>query len=85
MNIELHIDRLVFDGTDVAPGQGHLVRESVRSELVRLLKTGGLAGQALQGGAVAQVRAASVDLTAGESPDALGRQVAGAIYGGLGS
>jgi hypothetical protein len=83
MNIELHIERLVLEGIDIPPGQHHLLRESVRAELVRLLQDGRLPGPVPHGGAVASVRAPSVNLPAGLAPAHLGRQLAGAIHRGL--
>jgi hypothetical protein len=83
MNIELHIDRLVLDGIDIPRGHGEQLRAGVSAELARLLRDGGLADTVVHGGAVARVRAPSARLSA-SGPDQLGRQLAGAIYDGIG-
>lgn len=86
MNIELHIERLVLegiDGVDTAPGRGEQLREAVSVELTRLLRDGGLADTVTRGGAVPRLRAPSAELSA-SGPDHLGRQLAGAIYRGIG-
>jgi hypothetical protein len=43
MNINLHIERLVIDGSLVADGQGPFVQAAVADELARLLSSNGLA------------------------------------------
>ena len=83
MNIELHIERLVLEGIDTPPGRAEQLREGVSAELTRLLRDGGFADTVLHGGAVARVRAPSARLSA-SGPDQLGRQLADAIYGGIG-
>jgi len=42
MNINLHIERLVLDGVNIAPGQHHVPQTSVETELTRLLAEGGV-------------------------------------------
>lgn len=83
MNVELHIERLALEGIDLPPGQRDLLCESVRAELVRLVQDGGLTGSVLHGGAVTHLRAPAVTLAAGSATADLGRQLAGAIYGGI--
>ena len=41
MNIKLHIERLVLDGVNIAPGQRHLLQASVTTELTRCSRTAG--------------------------------------------
>jgi hypothetical protein len=83
MNIELHIERLVLDGIDTPPGRGEQLREGISAELTRLLRDGGLADSVTRAGAVARLSGASAGLSAG-GPDHLARQLASAIYGGIG-
>lgn len=83
MNIELHIERLVLEGIDTPPGRGEQLREDVSAELTRLLRDGGLADAVVRRGAVARLSAPAAGLSAG-GPDHLGRQLAGAIYAGIG-
>lgn len=81
MNIELHIERLVLDGIDA--GHSEPLREGVSAELTRLLRDGGLADTVVSRGAVARLSAPSAELSA-TGPDHLGRQLASAIYAGIG-
>lgn len=84
MNIDLHIERLVLDGVDTAPGQQHLLGAAVETELTRLLVEGGLAHRLSGGGALPSVVGPAIQLNAANDPAQLGRQIAGAVYGGLG-
>jgi len=83
MNIKLHIERLVLEGLPVTRSQGPLVQAAVEAELSRLLTEGGLAAELAAGGAVPSVLAEGIKL-AGSSPANIGRQVAKAVYGGIG-
>lgn len=83
MNITLHIERLILDGVDIAPGQRHLVQAAVEAELTRLLTAGGLSPALTGGGALYRVCANTIQLTSGAGPADLGRQIAGAVYGGI--
>jgi hypothetical protein len=83
MNIELHIERLVLEGIDTPPGRGEQLRAGISAELTRLLRDGGLADSVTQPGAVARLSGAPAELSA-SGPDQLARQLAGAIYGGIG-
>jgi hypothetical protein len=83
VNIELHIERLVLEGIDIPPGRGQQFREGVSAELARLVRDGGLADILTRGGAVARVTAPPAELPAG-GRDQLSRQLASAIYVGIG-
>ncbi len=84
MNINLHIERLILDGVDIGPNQRHLLHASVQSELCRLLTEGGVAPQLTAGGAQPLVTSPAIQLGSGHGPTELGRQIAGAVYGGIG-
>ncbi|HXI26416.1 MAG TPA: hypothetical protein VNG71_21360 [Pyrinomonadaceae bacterium] len=84
MNIDLHIERLVLDGVDTAPGQRHLLRAAVETELTRLLLEGGLAQRLSGAGALPGVVSPAIQLNADNDAAQLGQQIAGAVYGGLG-
>ena len=84
MNINLHIERLVLDGLNIRPGQGVQVKAAVEAELARMLADGGLSGALQSGGALPRVRSAGIQLANGGSPAGLGKQIAGAVYGGIG-
>ena len=84
MNINLHIERLVLDGVDTAPGQRHLLRAAVEAELTRLLSEGGLAQELSGGGALPRIASPAIQLNGGNGPTPLGQKIAGAVYGGIG-
>jgi len=84
MNIELHIERLVLDGLELAPHQNSRLQAAIETELTRLLGEGGLSGQLAQGGAHPRVGANSIQPQRGQGPGQLGNQIAGAVYGSIG-
>ena len=83
-SIHLHIERLVLDGVDIAPGQRHVLQASVTTELTRLLTDGGLAPGLAQGIALPRLSAGGIQLTGDSNPAQLGRQIAQSVYGGIG-
>lgn len=84
MNVNLHIERLILDGVEVAPNQRHLLRAAVEAELGRLINLGGVGGEIGGGGTVPTVAGRSIQLQGNNGPGELGRQIAGAVYGGIG-
>ena len=80
--IALHIGQLVLHGVPAAHRQQ--VGEAVRQELARLLSEGGLSADLAAGGAVPRLEAGSLTMRPGAAPEALGTQVAQAVYSGLG-
>ena len=82
--VTLHIERLIVDGIDIASGQRHLLIAAVETELGRLLSEGGVAPQLTNGGALARIVSPAIQLKGGDGPAQLGRQIAGAVYGGIG-
>ena len=84
MNINLHIERLVLDGVPVARGGEPLVRAAVEAELARLLAADGLAPSLLAGAALPHLRGGELQLAGASDSNQLGRQIARAVYGGIG-
>jgi hypothetical protein len=82
--IALHIDRLVLEGIPLGGRGPRLVQVAVEAELTRLLSQGGLAASLHGGGALQGIAAPAIQLRGGQSPSALGRQIAGAVYRGIG-
>ena len=82
MNINLHIERLVLDGVNIAPGQRDLLQASVTTELTRLLNNSGLAGKLVEGVSLPGLSTNSIQLT-GNNPTQLGQQIAQSVYGGI--
>ncbi|HEX5870551.1 MAG TPA: hypothetical protein VFY65_09055 [Longimicrobium sp.] len=81
--IRVHIGRLVLDGIDLGPADRPLVRAALEAELVRLLGEGGIAPDYAAGGATPRLRAPAV-VDASADAASLGRQIANAVYGGIG-
>ena len=81
--IKVHIERLVLEGLPITRSQGPQVQAAVEAELSRLMSEGGLASELASGGAVPSVRADGIK-SIGGSPAQMGRQIAKAVYGGVG-
>jgi hypothetical protein len=84
VNVKLHIDRLVLDGIAVEPGQRPVLQAAVEAELGRLLAEGGVGESWAAGGAVPALKADGFQMSGERNPAQLGRQIAGAVYGGIG-
>ena len=82
--IALHVDRLVLDGIPLSGRDRQLLQVAVEAELTRLLSEGGLAAPLQAGGALHGIAASGIWLQRGDGPAALGRQIASAVYGGIG-
>jgi hypothetical protein len=84
MNIRVNIERLVLDGFTLAVGQRAQLQAALETELGRLLARGGISPEARSGGAVPSLRAPSIQVSRDGSPSRLGKQIARAVYGGIG-
>ena len=84
MNVNLNIERLVLEGFSLRPGEHLLVREAAERELSRLLSAGGVSPQLLSGGAVPRLAAPDIHVAGDADSGAIGRQIARAVYGGIG-
>ena len=82
MNINLHIERLVLEGVDIAPYQRHLLHASLTAELARMFGNSSLAPSFAEGFSLAHVSTGDVQL-AGNNPTQLGQQIAQSVYGGI--
>ena len=80
-NVELHIEELVLCG--FAPGDRHRIAGAVERRLTHLIATEGVGSSLAQGGEVAHLDGGSFDVAPRSSADAIGGQVARAVYGGL--
>ncbi len=83
MNINLHIERLVLDGVNIAPGERQLLHTRVTTELAQMLNSGGLAADLSGGQALSRLSAGTIQLTENQ-PKQLGQQIAQSVYGGIG-
>jgi hypothetical protein len=85
MNIKVHIERLILDSLPIAHAQGPLVRAAVETELARMLADGGLSRELRAGGAVPVLSGGNIQVDKESRPAAMGKQIAGAVYGGIGN
>jgi hypothetical protein len=85
MNITVNIERLILEGLPIAASQGPLVQAALEAELGRMLAADGLAASLLAGGARPTLPASAIQVGSGSDPAALGRQIAQALYGGIGA
>jgi hypothetical protein len=83
VNVNLHIERLVLEGIDIDPAQRPILQAALEAELGRLIAEGGV-GALAAGGAVPSVKAEGFQMSGDGNPSQLGRQIAGAVYGGIG-
>jgi hypothetical protein len=83
-NIMVNIERLILDGLPITTAQGPLVQAALEAELGRLLAADGLAAGLLAGGAMPALPAGAIQVGREGDPAALGRQIAQAMYGGIG-
>lgn len=83
MNITVHIERLILDGVDLPQGELPAFQTAFEAELTSLLAEGNLSPWLANGGALSNLSGGSFQMESG-APAPLGRQVAGAVYGGLG-
>ena len=84
MNINLHIERLVLDGIQIAPEQRPVLQAAVENELSRLLTQRGLSPSLAQGVAVPRLSARDMQMASASSPAELGQRIAQSVYGGIG-
>lgn len=83
MSVRLHIEHLVLDGLPLEAADGPAVRTAVEAELTRLLTEEDVGAGLQRGGALASARGADVQLSPTPAPDAIGRQIGGAIHRSL--
>jgi hypothetical protein len=82
--IDLHIEELVLHG--FAPADRHRIAQAVEAELTRLAAAQGLPGLQHSSGEDArplQLRGGAFQVKAGAKPQAIGAEIAKAVFGGL--
>jgi hypothetical protein len=80
--IELRIDTIVCDGFD--PVDRHAFGRAVERDLARLLRERGVPASLSQDRDIRAIVAPEIDLPDAATPDAMARELARAIYDGLG-
>jgi hypothetical protein len=83
-NVELRIERLMLDGIPLTGLGPRSLQAAVESELAILLGKGGVANRLIGGTTVPGIRVAPIHLYVDIRPTTLGRQIAGAVYKGIG-
>ncbi len=81
-NIDLHIEELVLHG--FAPNDRRAISEAVQRELTRLFAEQGIHPSLSNGYEAERVDGGTFQVQLGAKGNAIGTQVAQAIYGGLG-
>ena len=85
MNITIHIERLILDGVSVPQRHRPQLQTAIEAELARLLSDGSLAVDLRTPGMLPRLSGGTLELTGDEEPRMLGKQIAQAIYGGIGA
>jgi hypothetical protein len=80
-NIELHIEELILRGFE--PGDRYRIGDAVERELTRLLAERGTLPSLAHGSEIQRLDGGSFEVKAGSSAEAIGVQVAQAVYGRL--
>lgn len=84
MAIHLSIERLILDGVPLAPHARPALVAALEAELGLLLAEGGLAAEMRAGVSLPRVTAPPIALEPATPAAELGRQVARAVYAGIG-
>jgi hypothetical protein len=80
-SVELHIEELVLHSFE--PGDRHRIGEAAERELSRLFTEQGTPPSLTRGHEIARVDGGTFEAKQGSTVEAVGAQVARAVYGGL--
>jgi len=83
MKINVHIERVVLDGVGVE--RPSVLRGALQNELASQFAKGSLSHEFRGGAAVPYVAAGAIDLGENRTPAQVGRQIAKAVYRGIGA
>lgn len=83
MNFDVHIERLILEGIDLAEQERPALQRAVSAELRRLLELEGLSARGRQPGYISRLPGGGVEMAPGQSTAELGRQIARAVYQGM--
>lgn len=81
MDVELHLEELVLHG--FSPGDRYRIGEAVERELTRLFIEQGVPPSLAQGGEVGRLDGGMFKVAPGSKAEAIGAQIAQAVYGEL--
>ncbi len=80
-SFEVHIEELVLHG--FAPGDRHSIGEAVEHELTRLFAEQDVPSSLAHGGEIARLDSETFEVAPNSNAEAIGAQIARAIYSGL--
>jgi len=80
-NIELYIEELVLRG--FAPGERYRIGDAMERELIRIFAEQGTPPSLAQGSEIERLDGGTFEVKPGSRAEAIGVQVAQAVYGGL--
>ncbi|HWQ49765.1 MAG TPA: hypothetical protein VN414_12665 [Methanosarcina sp.] len=80
--IELYIEELVLEG--FSSGDRQRIASAIKAELVRKLESGHLNGSLLKKRNIRWLNLGTINMAESSSDDKVGKQIANAIYDGLG-
>lgn len=83
MNVNIDINKLVFEGMAMSPSQRRMLQGVVEAELERLLATEGIPDKWKAGGVAPQVPSGAIQQKPGTNFTQMGQQIAQRIYGGM--
>ena len=84
MRINIQIERLVLDGLALQRSHRPLMQAAFESELTRLFVRDGLHQELSSGVALPSLSVPAIQIAAGATPQVMGKQVAHAVYRGIG-
>ena len=84
MNINVEIENLILDGFTLTQRERLRLKASVEAELGRLLAADGLAAHLLESGDVPHLQGGAFQYHPGQDAGTLGKQIAQAVYEGIG-
>jgi hypothetical protein len=85
VDIRLHIERLVIDGSLLATGSEQSLESAMQMELLRLLHEDGLAPRLAIGGTLHHLAAPTIRIEPHTDAKSVGETIAKAIYRGIGT
>lgn len=83
-HIRIHIERLILDGLPLAHRDRPRLQASIEEELARLLSEGTLAFDLRAPGMFPRLTGGTLELTGNDDQRLLGKQIAQAVYRGIG-
>jgi hypothetical protein len=83
-HIRVRIERLILDGLSIPHNQRSRLQTAIEDELAHLLTNGTLAIDLQTPGLLSSLNGGTIELTGNEEPRLLGKQIAQAVYRGIG-